>query len=419
MTLADQIKTDARRFVDPQQFGEQITYTPKGGQVRSINALVDPTFDRESGSLVNTQQSLVILSDEVTIDPTTGQPIGIANPQAGDICVVRGLKCRVASHVRNPDGLHELEVDVGALVVAANLLRDERPMAMYTVSIGAFPGAPKFGNIFRDDAPIGCGGYTNGYNFLIGEEGCVAGASHGPNEGFKRPFERFLFHNPIGLIIPNSVGSYPIQPHGSAVAGLPWLHDMYRAAIAYMRTTGGKTGLSVDFYVGMAVSAANPSTAIGVDRLFNATDTWVTASLQAYYDDGFDGALFIDAAAISPFFELVPVLQSMAPLHRIGCEGLPLLGNTPTYTLNVNALVTGPALMTLAQYRDLEDDGLGEDTFIAPPAPHHEAIVVVTDIVDSEADLDRLISLVERGFVLGSSLVPAGDDLLWEAYELA
>lgn len=114
MTLIDEIKKDARRFVDPTQFGEQITYTPKGAAGRSINALVDPTFDTQSGSLVDSRQSLVILSDEVTVDPATSQPIGIAAPQTGDTCTVRGKLCRVVGHVLNPDGQHELEVEVGA-----------------------------------------------------------------------------------------------------------------------------------------------------------------------------------------------------------------------------------------------------------------------------------------------------------------
>ncbi len=114
MTLTDQVKVDAKIFVNPKEFGEAITYDPKGAPVaRSINAGIDSSFDVESGSLVNTRQSIFILSDEVTIDPATGFPIGIANPKTGDKATIRGVSCRVEGHILNPDGMHELEVEVG------------------------------------------------------------------------------------------------------------------------------------------------------------------------------------------------------------------------------------------------------------------------------------------------------------------
>lgn len=115
MTLAQQIKNDAPLFVDDAEFGERIIYVPRGAAAREISALVDPTFDVESGAIVDTTQSLVLLADGVTIDPATNLPIGIPEPRSGDGCIVRGRICRVASHVRNTeDGLHDLTIEVGA-----------------------------------------------------------------------------------------------------------------------------------------------------------------------------------------------------------------------------------------------------------------------------------------------------------------
>lgn len=115
MTLTDQIKVDAKIFLNPKEFGETITYDPKGAPVaRAINALIDSSFDVDTGSLINTRQSIVILSDGVTVDPVTGFAIGIANPQVGDKCTIRGKTCRVEDHILNEDGQHDLTVEVGA-----------------------------------------------------------------------------------------------------------------------------------------------------------------------------------------------------------------------------------------------------------------------------------------------------------------
>lgn len=106
MTFAAQMKSDATIFVDPNEFGEAITYTPQNpaGAAKAINALIDPSFDLDLQSLVDTKQSVVILSDEAD---------GIASPRAGDLVAIRGRDCRVFDVITNPDGHHELIVEVG------------------------------------------------------------------------------------------------------------------------------------------------------------------------------------------------------------------------------------------------------------------------------------------------------------------
>lgn len=105
MTLATQILTDAKKvFVNDVEFGEAITYTPAGGSAKPITALVDASFDVETGTLVDTRQSIVIMADAT---------LGIALPKPGDIATIRGRFCRVEDVILGAeDGLHELQVEV-------------------------------------------------------------------------------------------------------------------------------------------------------------------------------------------------------------------------------------------------------------------------------------------------------------------
>ena len=102
MTLADQIKTDAKVFVNPAEFGEAATYTPKGeADVPITGVLVQPSFDVETAQLINTRQNVKIRSADV------------ATPKVGDHITIRGRVCRVEDTVIQTAGLHELVVEVG------------------------------------------------------------------------------------------------------------------------------------------------------------------------------------------------------------------------------------------------------------------------------------------------------------------
>lgn len=109
MTLAAQMKVDAGAvFLNLLEFGESVSYQvtapPPAPPLKGIIALVDPSFDVETGSLVDTRQSVVILADATD---------GIAAPKAGDTMVIRGRFCRVEDVILStPDGLHELQVEV-------------------------------------------------------------------------------------------------------------------------------------------------------------------------------------------------------------------------------------------------------------------------------------------------------------------
>ena len=115
MTLAEQILIDARIFVNTDEMGELITYTPEQGDGTpiSIPALVDQSFDIEAGSLIDTRRSVAILAD-VASNPATGDPWGVADPVAGDTAVIRGRTCRVEDVLPGPEvGMHDLQVEVG------------------------------------------------------------------------------------------------------------------------------------------------------------------------------------------------------------------------------------------------------------------------------------------------------------------
>lgn len=108
--FADELRTDAPLFLETDEFGESATYTRDGappfGALKDgvLPCLVDPTFDLATGSLVDTRQAVVVLADPI---------FGVAVPQAGDRLTLRGRTCRVEGHTINPDGLQELEIEVG------------------------------------------------------------------------------------------------------------------------------------------------------------------------------------------------------------------------------------------------------------------------------------------------------------------
>ncbi|MEE9609540.1 MAG: hypothetical protein V3U03_17520 [Myxococcota bacterium] len=103
MTLSAQIKTDAELFVNAIEFGEKITFVDPASP-REINALIDPSFDVALQSLVDTRQSIVILSHASK---------GIADPKPGDKFLIRGRSCRCEDVIlSSEDGMHDLIVEV-------------------------------------------------------------------------------------------------------------------------------------------------------------------------------------------------------------------------------------------------------------------------------------------------------------------
>jgi hypothetical protein len=277
---------------------------------------------------------------------------------------------------------------------------------------------PYYGSAFRDDG--GCGGYTNGYNYLIGGTGCVGGAPQGPNLGYARPYTRFMNWLPVGDDVAD-IGTFPYQPYS---AGLGFLKSMFHDAFLYMRAHG-KPGLTIDWHGGLAFGNTNPQTTLGSDRLYNpAIDTWVGADLNTYRSADWNGALFFDGVGADPARQaLVASMRLVSPV-RLGQEGFPLVGNGGAipYTLDLKEMIKGPAWTEYATYIGLEAQGLG--VAIAPPRPFHEAVVIMGAplvVANHAVDLARCISLIQRGFVLGAGTASdAGphypDELLAEAY---
>jgi hypothetical protein len=100
------MKVDGAIFVNSSEFGEAVTYIERStnGEPKAINALVDPSFDTETESLVDTRENVVIQNDAT---------LGILDPKPGDEITIRGRRCRVFDVIQNPDGHHELIVEVG------------------------------------------------------------------------------------------------------------------------------------------------------------------------------------------------------------------------------------------------------------------------------------------------------------------
>ena len=65
------IETDTERaiFLDADDFGQSVTYTPNGGGGSSINAIFDQAFfqvDGSTGALESSQPMVTVLSSDVT-----------------------------------------------------------------------------------------------------------------------------------------------------------------------------------------------------------------------------------------------------------------------------------------------------------------------------------------------------------------
>lgn len=91
-TLREQIAIDLAGIVDTGELSEEITYTPKGGSPKTINALVGAldteTEDDELGETNVKRRRIVILTDATK---------GIASPKANDIVTIASEAWRVSS----------------------------------------------------------------------------------------------------------------------------------------------------------------------------------------------------------------------------------------------------------------------------------------------------------------------------------
>lgn len=61
MALLDDIKADLAGFLDPNEFGKSVTYTPAGGSAKIINVIFDDAYQ--------------------AVSPITGE-VGLTSPQA-------------------------------------------------------------------------------------------------------------------------------------------------------------------------------------------------------------------------------------------------------------------------------------------------------------------------------------------------
>ena len=109
MTLAAQIKQDLAIVFNDDEFAESINYRPKVGAAVNIPALVDLAFDADLGSLVGTTLDVSI--------PDTGITgiVGVGDPKAGDLALIRGRICRLTDFTTDPDGMHDCTFAVGAV----------------------------------------------------------------------------------------------------------------------------------------------------------------------------------------------------------------------------------------------------------------------------------------------------------------
>lgn len=91
-TLREQIAIDMAGIVDAGDLAEEITYTPKGGSPKTINALVlsvdTETEDDELGETKVKRRRIVILTDAAK---------GIASPKPGDIVTINSAAWRVSA----------------------------------------------------------------------------------------------------------------------------------------------------------------------------------------------------------------------------------------------------------------------------------------------------------------------------------
>jgi len=113
-SLREQLQADAANLIIPTDDSvnphvETIVYTAMSGTPsnKSIQAIVDLAFDVDAGAFIETEMSLLILSDADQ---------GIENPVPGDTLVVRNRKARVVQATADPDGYHDLGVKVGGAI---------------------------------------------------------------------------------------------------------------------------------------------------------------------------------------------------------------------------------------------------------------------------------------------------------------
>ena len=107
-TLREQIALDLAGIIDTGELSEEITYTPKGGPPKTINALVCPIEteleDDELGETNVKRRRIVILTDATK---------GIAQPKINDLATINTDDWRVSSIDAEAFGKATLSVVLG------------------------------------------------------------------------------------------------------------------------------------------------------------------------------------------------------------------------------------------------------------------------------------------------------------------
>lgn len=85
MTLKDTIEADLNVFFDTKDFAQSATYTPAGGQAKTINCIFDDAFAAVQG--VESSDPQVLVKDSDVIDVKHGDTLAVA----GTTYKVRGI----------------------------------------------------------------------------------------------------------------------------------------------------------------------------------------------------------------------------------------------------------------------------------------------------------------------------------------